>query len=113
MSSTIKLIKFLGSSRNDLQDFPDDARQAAGRQLLRVQYGREPTDWKPMPAIGAGVNEIRIRDEGDQYRVIYVAKFEDAVFVLHCFPKKTQKTAKADIELAKTRYRALVKALKK
>jgi len=113
MGQVIKPIKFLGSSLSDLRDFPDDARQDAGRQLLRVQYGAEPNDWKPMPTIGAGVNEIRLRDEVDQYRVIYVAKFEDVVFVLHCFPKKTQKTAKADIDLAKTRYRALLKGLKK
>jgi len=87
-------------------------RKEAGSQIRRVQYGDEPDDWKPMPAIGVGVNEIRIRDD-DQYRIVYVAKFEHAVCVLHCFQKKTQKTAKADLDLATARYRALLKELKK
>jgi phage-related protein len=75
---------------------------------------REPTfDWKPMGTIGHGVQEIRIRDEVGAFRVIYVAKFERAVFVFHCFQKKTQKTAQADIQLATDRYKALLKEIKK
>ena len=106
-----KPVEFLGSSLDDLRDFPETARREAGSQIRRVQYGDEPDDWKPMPTIGAGVNEIRIRDDGDQFRVIYIAKLAEAVFVLHCFQKKTQKTSKADLNLAAQRYRDLLKEL--
>lgn len=88
------------------------ARREAGFQLDQVQQGGEPDDWKPMPTIGKGVREIRIRDEAGAFRVIYVAKFADAIYVLHCFQKKTEKTSKADIELAETRYRELVREIK-
>jgi phage-related protein len=108
-----KPVEFLGSSLDDLRDFPETARKEAGSQIRRVQYGDAPDDWKPMPAIGAGVNEIRLRDDGDQYRVIYLAKLKEAVFVLHCFQKKTQKTAKPDVDLAAKRYRELLKEQKK
>lgn len=60
-----------------------------------------------MRNIGQGVNEIRIKDEGGQFRVLYVAKFADAVHVLHAFQKKTQKTAQQDIELARARYKEI------
>jgi phage-related protein len=106
-------VEFLGSSLDDLRDFPEAARQEAGFQIRRVQYGDSPYDWKPMPTIGAGVNEIRLRDDGDQYRVIYVAKLKEAVFVIHCFQKKTQKTAKPDVDLATKRYRELLKEQKR
>ncbi len=107
-----KPVEFLGSSLDDIRDFPETARRDAGLQIRRVQYGDEPDDWKPMPIIGAGVNEIRTRDDGDQYRVIYVAKLAAAVFVLHCFQKKTQSTAKPDLDLARKRYRELLEELK-
>jgi phage-related protein len=77
--------------------------------LDQVQHGREPDDWKPMNTVGQGVKEIRIRDEAGAFRVLYVAKFADAVYVLHCFQKKTEKTSKADLELAAKRYRELLK----
>lgn len=77
-----------------------------------VQNGREPDDWKPMHSVGQGVREIRIRDITGVYRVIYVAKFADAIYVLHCFQKKTQKTRKADLDLAGQRYRNLLKETK-
>ena len=89
------------------------ARREAGYQIDRVQNGHEPDDWKPMPSIGSGVQEIRIRDAAGAFRVIYVAKFADAVYVLHCFQKKTQKTSKTDLDLAESRYRDLVKELSK
>lgn len=111
--SSKKPVEFLGSSLDDLRDFPETARKEAGSQIRRVQYGDEPDDWKPMPTIGAGVNEIRIRDDGDQFRVIYIAKLAEAVFILHCFQKKTQKTAKHDLELATKRHRELLQELKK
>ena len=102
-----KPLEFRGSSLADLRTFPASARREAGFQLDRVQNGKFPHDWKPMASIGSGVNEIRIRDENGAFRVIYVAKFEEAVFVLHCFTKKTQKTGKPDLETAAKRYREL------
>ena len=89
------------------------ARREAGYQIDRVQNGHEPDDWKPIPSIGSGVQEIRIRDAAGAFRVIYVAKFADAVYVLHCFQKKTQKTSKTDLDLAESRYRDLVRELSK
>lgn len=106
-----KGLVFRGSALNDLRAFPQAARREAGYQLDRVQGGEAPTDWKPMPTVGQGVQEIRVRDEAGAFRVIYVAKFAEAVFVLHCFQKKTQKTSKADLDLAGKRYSDLVKEL--
>ena len=81
----LKPIEFRGSALEDLRAFPETARRAAGFQLDQVQRGREPDDWKPMNSIGPGVREIRIRDSAGAFRVLYVAKFEDAVHVPHCF----------------------------
>ena len=103
----MKGISFHGSSLADLCSFPQDAKREAGYQLDRVQRGLEPTDWKPMLHIGSGVKEIRIKDADGQYRIIYVAKFSEAVHVLHAFQKKTQRTAKTDIELARKRYKEI------
>ena len=102
----MKDIQFCGRSLNALRGFPAGAKRDAGYQLDRVQHGLEPTDWKPMPSIGSGVREIRIMHEG-QYRVIYVAKFADTVYVLHAFQKKTQKTRKQDIDAAKQALKQL------
>lgn len=107
----MKTIRFRGSALGDLRSFPETARREAGYQLDKVQHEQMPADWKPMATIGKGVQEIRIRDESGAFRVIYVAKFSDAIYVLHCFQKKTQKTSKADIELATKRYSDLVKEL--
>lgn len=104
----VKDVIFLGSSLDDLRAFPDDARREAGFQIDAVQRGKEPGDWKPMKSVGQGVREIRIHREGS-YRVVYVAKFEEGVYVLHAFQKTTQKTPRKDIELARGRYRALIK----
>jgi phage-related protein len=104
-----KPIEFLGTALSDLRAFPLVARRDAGHQLDQVQRGREPDDWKPMETVGAGAKEIRIRDATGAFRVIYVAKFAEAVYVMHCFQKKTAKTSKADLDLAAKRYRELVK----
>lgn len=104
-----KPIEFRGNSRDDLREFPLTARRDAGYQLDQVQHGHDPDDWKPMPSIGPGVQEIRIRDVAGAFRVVYIAKFPEAVYVLHCFQKKTQQTRKQDLELAQTRYRELRK----
>ena len=106
-----KPVEFRGSSLADLRAFPSAARREAGHQIDRVQNGLEPDDWKPMPDVGRGAAEIRIWDASGTFRVIYVAKLPAAVYVLHCFRKKTQKTAKADLDLAAKRYRDLLKEI--
>ncbi len=106
-----KPIEFLGTSLDDLRAFPIAARREAGHQLDQVQNGQEPDDWKPMTSVGAGVREIRIRDASGAFRVIYVAKLQAAVYVLHCFQKKTEKTNKSDSDLAARRYRELLQEL--
>lgn len=105
----MKTVEFMGTSLEDLRAFPTRARQRAGYQIHRVQYGDDPDDWKPMRNIGPGAREIRIRADG-AYRVIYVATFGEAVYILHAFQKKGQKTAKSDLNLAKSRYRQLSRA---
>lgn len=104
-----KPVEFLGSSLDDLRTFPLTARREAGHQIDQVQSGQEPDDWRPMNTVGQGVKKIRIRDTAGAFRVVYVAKFADAVYVLHCFQKKTEKTSKADLDLAAKRYRDLLK----
>ncbi|SDY37849.1 type II toxin-antitoxin system RelE/ParE family toxin [Nitrosomonas sp. Nm58] len=108
----IKQIEFISDSLSELRMFPISARREAGFQLDRVQKGFDPDDWKPMKTIGSGVNEIRVRDADGVYRVIYIAKFDETVFVLHCFKKKTEKTAKTNIDLAKSRYKELMRRFK-
>jgi phage-related protein len=104
-----KPLRFCGGALGDLRAFPETARREAGHQLDQVQHGREPDDWKPMKTVGPGVREIRVSDTAGAFRVIYVAQFEEAVYVLHCFGKKTQKTAKADLSLATRRLKALMR----
>jgi phage-related protein len=99
-----KPLAWIGSSRRDLRTFPRAARRRAGEQLLRVQLGLPLLDVKPMPAIGAGVMEIRVHAAGE-YRVVYVAKYIEAVYVLHAFEKHSQRTRQGDIELARSRFR--------
>jgi len=99
-------LKFAGSSLDDLRDFPEDARRIAGFELHAVQNGLEPRDWKPVQSVGQGVKEIRIHVLGE-WRIIYVANIRDAIYVLHAFQKKTQKTSQRDIELARKRYKQI------
>ena len=108
----MKQIEFIGNSLDALRSFPLEARQDTGYQLDKVQRGLEPDSWKPMNTIGSGVKEIRVTDEQGQFRVIYIAKLIDAIYVLHCFKKKTQKTSLADIDLARSRYKELVRSIK-
>jgi phage-related protein len=103
----MKLACFVGTAREELAAFPESARRRAGYELFMVQVGREPADFKPMPSVGPGAYEIRVRDEAGTFRVMYVAKFEHAVYVLHAFQKKTRKTSQADIELAARRYKLI------
>jgi len=103
----MKPLEFLGSSREDLLAMPAGVRRQAGLELMRVQFGGAPADFKPMPRVGAGAYEIRVRDPSGAHRVIYVATFPAAVYVLHAFRKTTQTTARMDISLAKARYRMI------
>lgn len=107
-----KEIRWVGSAYDDLLDFPPAPRREAGFQLRKVQAGLDPTDWKPFEEVGAGTREIRIRDASGIYRVMYVARFEEAVYVLHCFQKKTQATSRQDKAIAEARYRAVAQARK-
>ena len=104
----MKKIQFLGDSLKSLREFPEDAKHDVGYQLNKVQRGEQPDDFKPMPSIEKGVEEIRVRDDSGIYRVIYTARLADAVYVLHAFQKKTQTTAKRDIALASKRYAELM-----
>jgi len=97
----------VGRARKDLAAFPESVRRRIGHELFMVQVGREPVDLKHLPAVGPGASELRVRDEAGAFRVIYVAKFEEAIYVLHAFQKKTQKTPKAEIEIAARRYRMI------
>ncbi len=105
----MKPVRFLGDSRKVMTEFPEDARRDAGRQLARVQKGKQADDFKPMPAIGKGVEEIRVWEASGTYRIIYTARLADAVFVLHAFQKKTMATSPRDIEIARERFRQLMR----
>jgi phage-related protein len=102
-----KPLLWLGDSKRRIRELPHEARQRIGFEMWEVQQGREPSDWKPMQAVGQGVNEVRVHVKGE-YRVLYVAKFQETVYVLHVFQKKTRRTSKHDIEVARDRYRALL-----
>ena len=105
----MKPITFLGDSLKTIRAFPDLAKSRIGRELRRVEQGMQPVDFKAMPSVGRGVEELRVRDDNrNAYRVIYIARFEESVFVLHAFVKKTQATPKHDLNLAKARLRELL-----
>lgn len=108
----MKPVRFLGDSLKRLREFPEVAKQDTGYQLDKVQKGQQPDDFKPMPSIGKGVEEIRVRDETGIYRTIYSARLTGAVYVLHAFQKKTQTTSKSDIDIAKERYTELMRGRK-
>jgi phage-related protein len=107
----LKPIAWLGNSLARLRAAPADIRSDAGYQLDLVQRGETPADFKPMPDVGSSVMEIRLHGD-NEFRVFYVARFEEAVYVLHCFVKKTQATRKADIDLGKQRYATLLETRK-
>jgi phage-related protein len=106
-----KPLFWIGSSLGAVRAFPADARRAAGYQLRRVQSGLAPTDQKPLPTVGAGVLEIRIYTR-TEHRIVYLAKFEEAVYVLHAFEKRSRKTNQADLALTRERL-AQVRALRR
>jgi phage-related protein len=104
---TDKPIEWIGPTKKDLIDLPDDARRKAGFELRSIQQGDFASDFKPMFIVGKGVEEIRVRTD-DAYRIFYVARFEEAVYVLHVFQKQTQKTARSDIEIGQQRYKQMI-----
>jgi phage-related protein len=108
----LKAVLWLGDSRKAVRGFSRAGRRQTGQELFRLQAGANPLDWKPMRPIGAGACEIRVH-AGNEYRVIYVAKFTDAVYVLHAFTKKSQTTSLQDVRLAKQRYQDMEQARKK
>jgi phage-related protein len=109
---TGKPARFHGDAKDCLRGFPADVQDEVGYQLYQVQLGLEPADWKPMPTVGRGIREIRYRDETGAYRAIYLATMSDAVHVYHVFKKKTQKTARRDLEIARKRYQEHMRSLK-
>jgi phage-related protein len=102
-----KPLAWLGASLDNVREFPEDARREAGYQLGRLQQGLLPVDWKPMTTVGPGVMEIRVHTRLE-HRLFYVAKFDEAVYVIHAFEKRTRQTAAHDIALARKRLADLV-----
>lgn len=105
----MKSVVFLGDSLAILRAFPEASRRRAGYQIDRLQHGFDPDDWKPMPTIGQGAREIRVRDETGAFRVLYVASRPEAIYILHSFQKKTSRTSQRDLEIGTTRYRDMMR----
>ncbi|MFM0596316.1 type II toxin-antitoxin system RelE/ParE family toxin [Paraburkholderia dilworthii] len=103
-----KELRWIGSSYRDLLAFPEEARRQAGFQLGKIQAGLDPDDWKSFDSIGPGTREIRIKEANGIFRVMYVTKFVNALYVLHCLQKKTQRLTPHDRKIAETRYRAII-----
>lgn len=103
----MKEVRFLGSSREDVRLFPATVRSRAGHELYLIQIGEVPSDFRPMPGIGPGACEIRIRDEAGAFRVVYVAKFASFIYVLHAFQKKSPQTTQQALQMARQRYRSI------
>ncbi len=101
----MKAVIWMGSSKADLKAFPPAVVDDMGHQLFLVQCGLDPGDWKPMTSIGSGVKEIRVKVIAGIYRTVYLATRPEAIYVLHCFQKKTQRTAQRDIDLARNRLK--------
>ncbi|MHA6306545.1 type II toxin-antitoxin system RelE/ParE family toxin [Hafnia paralvei] len=109
ISPVVKPIDWRGTSHKTLISFSDSVKKSAGFELHRVQHGLEPRHWKPRNDLGAGVTEIRINEDNNQHRIMYVATFYECIYVLHCFVKKTQKTSQKDNEIVALRYQEIIK----
>jgi phage-related protein len=105
----MKAVIWMGSSKADLKTFPAEVIDNMGHQLFLVQRGLEPDDWKPMTTVGASVREIRVKDVAGIFRTVYLATRPEAVYVLHCFQKKTPQTAQRDIKLARKRLQDILR----
>lgn len=108
-NALVKPVVWMGGSREDLREFPETVQDSLGYDLCRVQCGLDPKDWKPMTALGAGVKEIRVRDEAGIFRIIYLGTRPEGMYVLHCFQKKTQQTSRPDLELARKRLKSIAR----
>lgn len=108
MREALKPVEWLGDSRARVRSFSKPVRQQVGYELEMVQHGLEPSDWRPLPIVGPGAAEIRIHAEGE-HRIVYVAKFQKAIYVLHAFHKATRKTPRSVIAIARARYREVLK----
>jgi len=106
---TVKPVEWLGTSRSAVAGFPTLARRRIGHELFQVQVGLTPSDWKPMGSVGQGVVELRIHT-GEEFRVLYLARFEEAIYVLHAFEKRSRQTRPVDVELARKRLRDLLRS---
>lgn len=102
-----KPIHWVGSTLDDVRSLPDNIKRELGFELDLVQQGLQPRDFKPMQNLGVGIMEIRVRDISGAFRLVYVAKFRNAIYCLHAFQKKTQKTPQQDIAIIKARYAAV------
>lgn len=108
-SDAPKRAVFLGTSQADIADVPKEVRHTAGKRIQTLQFGGTPANWKPMPSVGPGVGELRISTHRE-HRVFFVARFHEAISILHAFEKKSQSTARRDIELGRARYQAILRA---
>ena len=106
----MKEVVFVGSSLDDLRRFPREAKHDVGQQIAMLQRGMDPRHWRPMPSVGSGVRELRVRTGGNAYRSMYTTTVGDAVYILHVFVKKSQKTSRADIDIARKRFREVKSA---
>lgn len=108
-AQALKPLSWIGSSREDIKEFPEEARQDVGFALFEVQRGQKPAAAKPLKGFGgAGVLEIIETFAGNTYRAVYTVKFQKVVYVLHCFQKKSKhgiKTPQQDIDLIKQRLK--------
>lgn len=105
----MKEVIWMGSSKADLKAFPAAVMDNVGHQLFLVQCGLDPDDWKPMATVGTGVKEIRVKDVAGIFRTVYLTTRPEAVYVLHCFQKKTQQTSQRDIKLARKRLQDILR----
>lgn len=105
MGVDLRPVKLLGTTRDDIREQRPVIRNEFGQHLLRVQLGLMPNNYKPIIAVGPGAYEIRVQDTDGIARLMYAAKFHDTICVLHVFSKKSQRTPKTDIDLARKRYR--------
>ena len=106
---TRKNIFWVGSSMRAFQAIPERARLRFSYDLERVQDGSHPSSWRPMSTVGAGVVEMRVSADG-AFRLLYVAKYPEGIYVLHVFLKKSRKTSMLDHEVARARLKAVLRA---
>ena len=105
--SRLATIAWEGDSREVLKGFPEGVRQNFGFELWQLQLGERPSDYRPLPSIGAEVYELRDQDERAWYRVVYISRINDVIYVLHCFEKKSREMPRKDFGKAKQRLKAV------